>query len=175
MAEAPVAVDTATYNGEGETYVACYPYESAEVGDLTFVAGETVFVSKKDGDWWTGTIGLRTGIFPSNYVTKPDADVPAAIIPETIPTSTSSYESYADNSSETFNGNTNAVSPLEDKKIIKPTTPNSYYEEAENQAEADSEVSQINYQPALNDVIQEYARPMSTSSTTPVSFTWFFL
>lgn len=175
VAEAPAAVvDTTTYNGDVETYVACYPYESAEVGDLTFVAGETVYVSKKDGDWWTGTIGLRTGIFPSNYVTKPDGDVPAPA--ETIPTSTSSYESYAEKS-ETFNGNsnTNAVSPLEDKPIIKPTTPNSYYEEAENQAEADSEVSQINYQPALNDVIQEYARPMSTSSTTPVSYFYFFL
>lgn len=30
-------------------------------------------VTKKEGDWWTGTInGTRTGIFPSNYVQKPD-------------------------------------------------------------------------------------------------------
>lgn len=31
-----------------------------------------IMVTKKDGDWWTGTIGTRTGIFPSNYVQKAD-------------------------------------------------------------------------------------------------------
>lgn len=51
-----------------ETYISCYPYESAEPGDLTFGTGEYIRVIKKDGDWWTGTIGNRTGIFPSNYV-----------------------------------------------------------------------------------------------------------
>lgn len=53
---------------EGEAYISCYPYESAELGDLTFGAGEYIVVTKKDGDWWTGTIGDRTGVFPSNYV-----------------------------------------------------------------------------------------------------------
>lgn len=52
----------------GETYISCYPYESAEPGDLTFGAGEYITVVKKDGDWWTGVIGNRTGMFPSNYV-----------------------------------------------------------------------------------------------------------
>lgn len=53
---------------DGESYISCYPYESAESGDLTFGAGEYITVIKKDGDWWTGTIGNRTGMFPSNYV-----------------------------------------------------------------------------------------------------------
>lgn len=52
----------------GESYISCYPYESTEPGDLTFGAGEYITVIKKDGDWWTGTIGDRTGMFPSNYV-----------------------------------------------------------------------------------------------------------
>ena len=47
-----------------------YPYESNEPGDLSFVAGEVVTVIKKEGDWWTGVIGDRTGVFPSNYVQK---------------------------------------------------------------------------------------------------------
>lgn len=50
--------------------MACYAYQSAEIGDLVFDAGEIVAVTKKDGDWWTGNIGNRTGIFPSNYVQK---------------------------------------------------------------------------------------------------------
>lgn len=62
----------------GETYISCYPYESAEPGDLTFDAGEYIVVTKKDGDWWTGTIGNRTGVFPSNYVQDADATAQTA-------------------------------------------------------------------------------------------------
>ncbi|XP_018798464.1 PREDICTED: intersectin-1 isoform X3 [Bactrocera latifrons] len=60
------------HNGEVEYYIAAYPYASTEVGDLSFNAGEMVMVIKKEGDWWTGTIGTRTGMFPSNYVQKAD-------------------------------------------------------------------------------------------------------
>lgn len=59
-------------------YVAMYPYESNEPGDLSFVAGEMVTVTKKDGDWWTGVIGDRTGVFPSNYVQKAELQYEAA-------------------------------------------------------------------------------------------------
>ncbi|KPU74439.1 uncharacterized protein Dana_GF24142, isoform C [Drosophila ananassae] len=58
--------------GDVEYYIAAYPYESAEEGDLSFGAGEMVMVIKKEGEWWTGTIGTRTGMFPSNYVQKAD-------------------------------------------------------------------------------------------------------
>ena len=57
---------------EVEYYVANYPYQSIEQGDLTFNAGEVITVIKKEGEWWTGTIDKRTGIFPSNYVQKVD-------------------------------------------------------------------------------------------------------
>lgn len=83
-AQSPSAYDaTATDDYAAETYISCYPYESGEPGDLTFGAGEYIVVTKKDGDWWTGTIGNRTGVFPSNYVQ--DAETAQ------IPTDTTSY------------------------------------------------------------------------------------
>ncbi|XP_026563440.1 intersectin-2 isoform X4 [Pseudonaja textilis] len=56
-------------------YVALYPYSSSEPGDLTFTEGEEIVVSQKDGEWWTGRIGDRSGIFPSNYVKPKDPDI----------------------------------------------------------------------------------------------------
>lgn len=81
---------TDAYNGDVEYYIAAYPYESAEAGDLTFSAGEMVMVIKKEGDWWTGTIGNRTGMFPSNYVQK--ADVGGGTAAATITDTTEEYE-----------------------------------------------------------------------------------
>nr|XP_014426715.1 intersectin-2 [Pelodiscus sinensis] len=59
----------------GEEYVALYSYASSEPGDLTFTEGEEILVTQKDGEWWTGSIADRTGIFPSNYVKPKDQDV----------------------------------------------------------------------------------------------------
>uniref|UniRef100_G1NNX3 Intersectin-1 n=1 Tax=Meleagris gallopavo TaxID=9103 RepID=G1NNX3_MELGA len=56
-------------------YVAMYTYESSEQGDLTFQQGDMILVTKKDGDWWTGTLGDKTGVFPSNYVRLKDSEV----------------------------------------------------------------------------------------------------
>ena len=58
-------------------YVAMYPYDSNEPGDLLFSVGEMIRVTKKDGDWWTGVIGSRTGVFPSNYVKKAELEYEA--------------------------------------------------------------------------------------------------
>ncbi|XP_062971974.1 intersectin-2 isoform X2 [Elgaria multicarinata webbii] len=58
----------------GEEYIALYSYTSSEPGDLTFTEGEEILVTQKDGEWWTGSIGNRTGIFPSNYVKPNDHD-----------------------------------------------------------------------------------------------------
>ncbi|XP_032069539.1 intersectin-2 isoform X3 [Thamnophis elegans] len=59
-------------------YIALYPYSSSEPGDLTFTEGEEIVVSQKDGEWWTGRIGDRSGIFPSNYVKPKDHDTSTA-------------------------------------------------------------------------------------------------
>ncbi|XP_054425069.1 intersectin-2 isoform X3 [Pteronotus mesoamericanus] len=58
----------------GEEYIALYPYSSVEPGDLTFSEGEEILVTQKDGEWWTGSIGDRSGIFPSNYVKPKDQE-----------------------------------------------------------------------------------------------------
>lgn len=46
-----------------------------EPGDLNMSQDEVVLVTKKDGDWWTGVIGDRSGMFPSNYVQYLDPQV----------------------------------------------------------------------------------------------------
>ena len=53
-----------------EQFMALYSYASNETGDLTFNQGDMIAVSKQDGDWWTGSIGDHSGIFPANYVRK---------------------------------------------------------------------------------------------------------
>ncbi|KAH0568927.1 intersectin-1 isoform X2 [Cotesia glomerata] len=69
--EAAPAATTLTNTSTGDNYyVALYPYSSAEPDDLNFTDGEIIEVTKSEGDWWTGTIGNRSGFFPSNYVEK---------------------------------------------------------------------------------------------------------
>ncbi|KAI4793594.1 hypothetical protein KUCAC02_032613, partial [Chaenocephalus aceratus] len=50
-----------------------YTYESSEQGDLSFQQGEVVMVTRKEGDWWTGLVGGKIGVFPSNYVKPRDS------------------------------------------------------------------------------------------------------
>lgn len=50
-----------------------YTYESSEQGDLSFQQGDVVMVTRKEGDWWTGMVGGKTGVFPSNYVKPRDS------------------------------------------------------------------------------------------------------
>lgn len=70
-------VDIKPAEGLSEAYISVYPYQSAESGDLSFEQGERMIVIKKEGEWWTGVIGDRVGIFPSNYV-QPDDGVPVS-------------------------------------------------------------------------------------------------
>uniref|UniRef100_A0A8C8JPX3 Intersectin 1 (SH3 domain protein) n=1 Tax=Oncorhynchus tshawytscha TaxID=74940 RepID=A0A8C8JPX3_ONCTS len=55
-------------------YIAMYTYESNEQGDLTFQQGDVIVVTKKEGDWWTGLVSGKTGVFPSNYVKPKDSE-----------------------------------------------------------------------------------------------------
>ncbi|XP_021260384.1 intersectin-1 isoform X4 [Numida meleagris] len=73
-----VASPAAKATMSGEEYVAMYTYESSEQGDLTFQQGDMILVTKKDGDWWTGTLGDKTGVFPSNYVRLKDSEASGA-------------------------------------------------------------------------------------------------
>lgn len=56
-------------------FVAMYTYESNEPGDLTYQQGDVILVTKKDGDWWSGVVGEKVGVFPSNYVKPKDSEV----------------------------------------------------------------------------------------------------
>ncbi|KAI0403317.1 hypothetical protein F4802DRAFT_572446 [Xylaria palmicola] len=51
--------------------VALFTFEADQPGDLGFKKGDIITVLKKtdsDNDWWTGMIGSKHGVFPSNYV-----------------------------------------------------------------------------------------------------------
>lgn len=51
--------------------IALFTFDADQPGDLAFKKGDIITVTKKTdsaNDWWTGMIGTRTGIFPSNYV-----------------------------------------------------------------------------------------------------------
>lgn len=64
------SLPAALESDEGEYYIANYPYQSIEQGDLSFNAGDIITIIKKEGDWWTGKLKDAVGIFPSNYVQK---------------------------------------------------------------------------------------------------------
>lgn len=145
---------------ESVTYVACYPYESTEAGDLVFTVGEHIQVVKKDGDWWTGIIGERSGIFPSNYVQETNS------ISNT--TAEQNLNELYEASENIQNGNEMANSKFQQpQKQIEVMM-----EEAKTQEDADTEVSEINTQPIADRVHETYSRPMSTS-TTPVKMKLF--
>ncbi|XP_070491973.1 intersectin-1 isoform X2 [Chironomus tepperi] len=148
-------IEANTLNGdiiEGELYVACYPYQSAELGDLTFEAGEEVRVIKKEGDWWTGIIGTRSGIFPANYVQP--------IIIDNNNTDMKNNTLENDLSKMNINGN------LQEQQHT-PTNAMTAAEEADAkiQADADSEVSQINTQNVTNDASMQEFRGMTSSAS----------
>lgn len=51
--------------------IALYTFEGDQAGDLSFKKGDIITITKRTeskNDWWTGTVGGRIGIFPSNYV-----------------------------------------------------------------------------------------------------------
>ncbi|KAJ5646686.1 hypothetical protein N7490_003058 [Penicillium lividum] len=51
--------------------VALFTFDADQEGDLGFKKGDIITIIKrteKAEDWWTGRIGDRVGIFPSNYV-----------------------------------------------------------------------------------------------------------
>ncbi|KAH8269293.1 hypothetical protein KR018_001783 [Drosophila ironensis] len=176
IAAAPADLSAATdVVGDVEYYIAAYPYESAEEGDLSFSAGEMVMVIKKEGEWWTGTIGTRTGMFPSNYVQKAD-----------VGTSSSAAAVASNDALEqdaTLNGNAAAyaAAPVEEPQFQQPQQQQQEQPPAqqlsseqtpaeEPHEDLDTEVSQINTQSKTqsSEPAESYSRPMSrTSSMTP--------
>uniref|UniRef100_A0A914ZW24 Intersectin-1 n=1 Tax=Parascaris univalens TaxID=6257 RepID=A0A914ZW24_PARUN len=52
----------------GEWYIALYDFKASEPTDLELSAGDRILVTEANDDWWRGTCGGRSGIFPANYV-----------------------------------------------------------------------------------------------------------
>ena len=52
----------------GDRYEAIYPFPGEAQGDLSFKEGDIILVTKKGGNWWTGVLDGREGLFPFNYV-----------------------------------------------------------------------------------------------------------
>ncbi|XP_041105655.1 intersectin-2-like isoform X1 [Polyodon spathula] len=78
---ATVSMDPSTTAQDvAEEYVAIYTYESPEPGDLTFHEGDTILVTQREGEWWTGCIDNRTGIFPSNYIKPKETDASSNVV-----------------------------------------------------------------------------------------------
>ncbi|KAI9685339.1 MAG: hypothetical protein M1820_010815 [Bogoriella megaspora] len=59
--------------GNGRTAIASYDYEAAEDNELSFPEGAKITsVEFPDDDWWFGSYGGHTGLFPANYVELAD-------------------------------------------------------------------------------------------------------
>ena len=56
--------------GPGQA-IAKFTFDADQPGDLGFKKGDIITIVKRtesENDWWTGRVGEREGIFPSNYV-----------------------------------------------------------------------------------------------------------
>lgn len=128
-----------------EYYIALYPYQSEEPGDLPFEAGELMVVIHKEGEWWTGQIGAdRTGIFPANYVAKHD-EVAATVEAGEVPDGThvSNNISYTGETHEGISNDVSAIPPEDTKR----EEPNKTQLEPHEEAEIKREISEINKMP----------------------------
>lgn len=61
--------------------VALYPYNGEE-GDLSFLQGDVISITKSEGDWWEGKLHGKQGLFPANYVKKVENEVTTSLITE---------------------------------------------------------------------------------------------
>lgn len=53
----------------GVPFTAAYDFHGQETTDLSFASGDTVLVTKQEGEWWEGqTEDGRVGIFPASFV-----------------------------------------------------------------------------------------------------------
>uniref|UniRef100_H2XVQ2 Uncharacterized protein n=1 Tax=Ciona intestinalis TaxID=7719 RepID=H2XVQ2_CIOIN len=61
--------------GGSKNYIATYAFTGTEPGDLTFNVDDMIAVTSTDGEWWTGSLKGKKGIFPANYVTECKTEV----------------------------------------------------------------------------------------------------
>lgn len=57
-------------SAEPEFYEAIYNFSAQQRDDISFQKNDIITVIEKSGEWWKGSIGGNSGMFPSNYVKK---------------------------------------------------------------------------------------------------------
>lgn len=118
--------------------MALYPYESEEPGDLPFQAGETILVTHKEGEWWTGEVGSdRTGIFPANYVAKQDDVASGEAVADSA--DAAHVTNNIGYTAEPHVSNDTSATPVEDKR----EEPTKIQLEPHEEAEIKREISEI--------------------------------
>eukprot|EP01102_Stenamoeba_stenopodia_P020961 TRINITY_DN8333_c0_g1_i1.p1 TRINITY_DN8333_c0_g1~~TRINITY_DN8333_c0_g1_i1.p1 ORF type:complete len:513 (-),score=159.72 TRINITY_DN8333_c0_g1_i1:294-1832(-) len=79
----PKRPDTATLprnaGKEDDKYVAIYDFPAQTLHQISLKAGEFVRVLEKNGEWWKGEVGNKTGLFPKAYVDVPSPEAFALI------------------------------------------------------------------------------------------------
>ncbi|CAM9372706.1 unnamed protein product, partial [Choristocarpus tenellus] len=73
--QAPVLIPTVGGAGAGvavgeDTVRALFNYKAEDTDEIGFFRGDLIKVLSRNGGWWRGTVGGKTGLFPSNYVEK---------------------------------------------------------------------------------------------------------
>ena len=48
--------------------MAAYSYQANNDDELSFTKGNFILVTSQEGEWWTGDLNGKIGVFPSNYV-----------------------------------------------------------------------------------------------------------
>ncbi|XP_052830492.1 intersectin-1-like [Octopus bimaculoides] len=105
-------------------YVAMYNYVSDEPCDLTFNQGDVITVVAMEGDWWTGTIGDRSGIFPANYVKKMEVQEDFGGVLETVATTSIMPElAVAPAGDSTTNEKATVIDDQNDLSVQQSQTP----------------------------------------------------
>ena len=101
-----------SHENDHDIYEAIYPYEATDASDLSFNIGERITIIKREGDWWTGRIGERTGTFPNNYVQKVEHTPEVAI-------ATTSYQATEENHLSFEQGQTIYIVNRDEKGLLQ--------------------------------------------------------
>jgi len=59
------------FGKKADQAIAKFTFEGEQEGDLSFKKGDIITIVQRtdnETDWWTGRVGAKEGIFPSNYV-----------------------------------------------------------------------------------------------------------